>query len=58
MRKAKKWDMWMLISLGLLGIYILFMLFPMIKLLVNSVRDEDTGALTLRYFQRFFDLLE
>ena len=55
MSKAKKWDMWVLISIGLLGAYILFMLYPMIKLLVNSVRDEETGALTLRYFQRFFD---
>ena len=43
MNKAKKWDMWVIISIALLGIYILFMLYPMIKLLVNSVRDEDTG---------------
>ena len=55
MSKAKKWDMWVIISISLLGIYILFMLYPMIKLLVNSVRDEKTGALTLRYFERFFD---
>ena len=55
MTKAKKWDMWAIISISLLGLYILFMLYPMLKLLVNSVRDEKTGELTLRYFQQFFD---
>ena len=55
MTKAKKWDMWAIISISLLGLYILFMLYPMLKLLVNSVRDEKTGELTLKYFQQFFD---
>ena len=55
MAKTKKWDMWVIISIILLGTYILFMLYPMIKLLINSVRDESTGAFTLRYFERFFD---
>ncbi len=55
MAKAKKWDMWMGISVALLGLYILFMLYPMFRLLINSVLDEETGGLTLRYFQRFFD---
>ena len=55
MTKAKKWDMWTIISISLLGVYILFMLYPMLKLLVNSVRDESTGALTGRYFEQFFD---
>ena len=55
MSKAKKWDMWVIISLSLLALYILFMLYPMIKLLMNSAIDEDTGHLTLRYFQKFFD---
>ena len=55
MTRKRKWDMWVIISLGLLGLYILFMLYPMFKLLINSVRDETTGAFTLRYFERFFD---
>ena len=55
MTKAKKWDMWTIISISLLGVYILFMLYPMLKLLVNSVRDESTGALTGRYFEQFCD---
>ena len=55
MTKAKRWDMWTAISAALLGLYTLFMLYPMFRLLINSVLDEETGALTLRYFQRFFD---
>ena len=55
MTKSKKWDMWTIISISLLGLYILFMLYPMVKLLVNSVRDETTGAFTMRYFEQFFD---
>ena len=55
MMKAKKWDMWMVISIVLLCLYILFMLYPMFRLLSNSILDEETGAFTLRYFQRFFD---
>lgn len=55
MTKAKKWDMWVIISIVLLALYILFMLYPMFKLLSNSILDEETGAFTLRYFNRFFD---
>ncbi len=55
MRKVKKWDMWVIISISLLILYILFMLYPMIKLLMNSVLDENTNSFTLRYFERFFD---
>ena len=55
MVKTRKWDMWVIISISLMGLYILFMLYPMIKLLMNSVLDENTNHFTLRYFQRFFD---
>ena len=55
MVKTRTWDMWVIISISLMGLYILFMLYPMIKLLMNSVLDENTNHFTLRYFQRFFD---
>ncbi len=46
--------MWLGISIGILLLYCLFMLYPILKMLVLSIFDSDTGALTLRYFKQFF----
>lgn len=54
MMKKKKWDMWVIVSLILLGVYCLFMLYPLLKMLMQSVQDEESGAFTLKYFARFF----
>ena len=52
--KKKKWDMWVIVSLILMGVYCLFMVYPLLKMLMQSVQDEETGAFTLKYFARFF----
>jgi iron(III) transport system permease protein len=52
--KRKKFDLWMAVSLGILCLYLLFMLYPLGKILIQSVLDNQTGALTLRYFSQFF----
>lgn len=46
--------MWLGVSIGILLLYALFMLYPILKMLVLSVFDNQTGEPTLRYFKQFF----
>lgn len=55
MKTKKKADMWMGISIAILLIYGLFMMYPLFKMLVQSIFDNKTGELTLRYFRQFFE---
>ena len=52
--KKKKWDMWLVASLIMMGLYLLFMMYPLVKMLIQSVQNEETGAFTLEYFAKFF----
>lgn len=54
MLKTKKTDLWILVSLGILALYVLFMLYPILKVITQSVRDNVTGSFTLGYFKQFF----
>jgi iron(III) transport system permease protein len=45
---------WSLVTLGVLGLYGLFLIYPLLNLLTQAVVDKDTGKLTLSYFVRFF----
>ena len=54
MIKTKKIDFWIPVSLGILALYVLFMLYPILKVITQSVRDNTTGAFTLGYFKQFF----
>lgn len=54
MLKTKKTDLWILVSLGILALYVLFMLYPILKVITQSVRDNATGSFTLGYFKQFF----
>lgn len=50
----KKWDIWVIVSVSIFGLYCLFMLYPILKMFVQSVFDNDTNAFTLKYFGQFF----
>ncbi len=52
MKKAKRADVWTLISLLILAMYALFLLYPLVKLLVESVMKN--GEFTTKYFAKFF----
>jgi iron(III) transport system permease protein len=54
MNRKPKFDLWAFIGLGILGLYGIFLIFPMMNLISQAVRDKDTGALTLGYFFEFF----
>lgn len=52
--KKKKWDMWLIASLIMMGVYCLFMMYPLLKMLIQSIQDEADGSFTLQYFAKFF----
>lgn len=51
---AKKIDLWKAVSIGVLILYVIFMLYPLAKILIQSFQNNDTGSFTLQYFQKFF----
>ncbi len=53
MKKTKKMDMWVMVSIAILCAYLLFLIYPMFNLLRQSVLTKG-GEFTLEYFQKFF----
>ena len=47
-------DVWSLVTLFILGLYGLFLIYPLLNLLGQSVIDKSTGKFTLSYFYKFF----
>ena len=54
MKQKSKYDLWIIIALVLIGLYGIFLVFPLINLMFQAVIDEDTGQFTLAYFLKFF----
>lgn len=52
MRKIHRKDPWILVSWVILGLYLLFLLYPMFNVLQRSVIED--GHFTLEYFKTFF----
>ena len=50
--KKKRMDVWTMLSLVILALYGLFLIYPLIRLLVESVSKE--GHFTMEYFGKFF----
>ncbi len=50
----KKYDIWSLVTLSVLGLYAIFLIYPLFNLLSQAVVDKDTGTFTLAYFVKFF----
>lgn len=46
-------ELWLVVSLGVLGLYVLFLVIPLLNILRESVVGGD-GAFSLVYFRRFF----
>lgn len=53
MKKTKKMDMWVAVSIAILCAYLLFLIYPMFNLLRQSVLTKG-GEFTLEYFEKFF----
>ena len=54
MNRKPKFDLWTVVMFGLLGLYGVFLIYPMMNLLAQAVIDKETGAFTLAYFVEFF----
>ena len=47
-RKKIRWDLWMIVTVGVSIFYMLFLLYPLISMLSKSVIGED-GGFTWQY---------
>ena len=54
MNRKPKFDLWTVVMFGLLGLYGVFLIYPMMNLLAQAVIDKETGEFTLAYFVEFF----
>jgi len=54
MNRKPKFDLWTVVMFALLGLYGVFLIYPMMNLLAQAVIDKETGAFTLAYFIEFF----
>ena len=54
MNRKAKFDLWTLVTIGLLALYGIFLVYPMMNLMTQAVIDKDTGNFTLDYFIKFF----
>lgn len=52
--QKRKTDIWKPVTFLVLGIYGIFLIYPLCNLLIQSVRDKQSGAFTLTYFITFF----
>ncbi|WP_313581145.1 ABC transporter permease [Lacrimispora sp.] len=49
----KKFNIWVAMALGILGLFLIFVVYPLILILYKSVLSED-GSFSLAYFGKFF----
>ncbi|MEF9877887.1 MAG: iron ABC transporter permease, partial [Clostridia bacterium] len=52
--QKKHGSLWLFLTLGILAIFIIFVVYPLILVLYRSVIDPISGKLTLEYFTKFF----
>jgi iron(III) transport system permease protein len=53
-RAGKRLDVWSLVTLLVLGLYAVFLIYPLFNLLIQAVVNKETGKFTLAYFIKFF----
>ena len=54
MNRKPRFDLWTLVTLGLVGLYGIFLIYPMVNLMAQALVDKETGQITLGYFIKFF----
>jgi len=54
MKKTKEFDLWVWISIAIMALYILFMVYPIVNMSLQSFFDSKTGAFTLDNYVKFF----
>ena len=54
MKKKRKFDFWVIASFIVLGLYLLFMVYPLYKIVRQSFLDENTGEFIKFFSQPFY----
>jgi len=54
MKKLKKLNLWTSVTIGLLLMYVVFLIYPLLNLFLQAIVDKETGDFTLGYFVKFF----
>ena len=47
-------DIWKLFSVIILILYLVFMLYPLLKILVESIQSPENKSFSLMWFKQFF----
>lgn len=51
----RKFDFWVIVSLLIVILCLIFIVFPFLNLIIQSFHDQETNAFTLKNYMRFFE---
>ena len=53
-KRKPQFDLWTIVTIGILAVFALFLIYPLISLFVDGFLEEGTGAFTMANFTKFF----
>lgn len=53
-KRKPQFDFWTIVTIGILAVFALFLIYPLIFLFVDGFLEEGTGAFTMANFTKFF----
>ena len=53
-KRKPQFDFWTIVTIGILAVFALFLIYPLISLFVDGFLEERTGAFTMANFTKFF----
>ena len=53
-KRKPQFDFWTIVTIGILAVFALFLIYPLISLVVDGFLEEGTGAFTMANFTKFF----
>ena len=54
MTKKLKWDFWTIITVFIIGLFLLFLIYPLLSLFLSGFKDSGTDAWNLENYTKFF----
>ena len=53
-KRKPQFDFWTIVTIGILAVFALFLIYPLISMFVDGFLEEGTGAFTMAKFTKFF----
>ena len=53
-KRKPQFDFWTIVTIGILAVFALFLIYPLISLFVDGFLEEGAGAFTMASFTKFF----